>query len=179
MRSQRKYIKLILSQTFRQYTHMHKYTHTYIFVCGYIYIYICVIRQQLSSRTAISKTIQIRRIRHAGHSWRSKDELISNVHLWTPLHGRTGVGQPERTYLEQLCTDWVCNLKDLPEVMDDIDKCRERVREIYANGIHVDIYIYCSRGQPEGSLFNCYYTEVLGKVLLYMKVKQNNQRKMK
>ena len=32
----------------------------------------------------ITKTIQVRRIRHAGHCWRNKDELISDVLLWTP-----------------------------------------------------------------------------------------------
>ena len=32
----------------------------------------------------IAKTIQARRTRHAGHCWRSRDELISDVLLWTP-----------------------------------------------------------------------------------------------
>ena len=32
----------------------------------------------------ITKTIQVRRTRHAGHCWRSKDELISDVLLRTP-----------------------------------------------------------------------------------------------
>ena len=32
----------------------------------------------------ITKTIQVRRTRHAGHCWRSKDELMSDVLLWTP-----------------------------------------------------------------------------------------------
>ena len=32
----------------------------------------------------ITKTIQVRQTRHAGHCWRSKDELISDVLLWTP-----------------------------------------------------------------------------------------------
>ena len=32
----------------------------------------------------ISKTIQVRRTRHAGHCWRSRDELIRDVLLWTP-----------------------------------------------------------------------------------------------
>ena len=32
----------------------------------------------------ITKTIQVRRTRHAGYCWRSKDELISDVLLWTP-----------------------------------------------------------------------------------------------
>ena len=40
----------------------------------------------------ISKTIQIRRTRHAGNGWRSKDELISNVLLWTSSHGHASVG---------------------------------------------------------------------------------------
>ena len=32
----------------------------------------------------ITKTIQARRTRHAGHCWRSKDKLVSDVLLWTP-----------------------------------------------------------------------------------------------
>ena len=35
----------------------------------------------------IMKTIQVRQTRHAGHCWRSRDELISDVLLWTPKHG--------------------------------------------------------------------------------------------
>ena len=35
----------------------------------------------------IKKTIQVRRTRHAGHCWRSRDELISDVLLWTPAYG--------------------------------------------------------------------------------------------
>ena len=36
----------------------------------------------------ITKTIKIRRTRHVGHCWRSRDELVSEVLLWTPSHGR-------------------------------------------------------------------------------------------
>ena len=32
----------------------------------------------------ITKTIQVRRTRHAGHCWRSREELISDVLLWAP-----------------------------------------------------------------------------------------------
>ena len=32
----------------------------------------------------IMKTIKIRRTRHAGHYWRSSDELISDILRWTP-----------------------------------------------------------------------------------------------
>ena len=46
-------------------------------------------RHQLYSHLPpITKTIQVRRTRHAGHCWRSRDELISDVLLWTPTHGR-------------------------------------------------------------------------------------------
>ena len=41
-------------------------------------------QQQYDHLRPITKTIQIWRTRHAGHCWRSKDELISDVLLWTP-----------------------------------------------------------------------------------------------
>ena len=40
-------------------------------------------RQLYGHLPPITKTIQVRRTRHAGHCWRSRDELIS-VLLWTP-----------------------------------------------------------------------------------------------
>ena len=78
----------------------------------------------------ITKTIQVRRTRHAGHCWRSRDELISDVILWTPTYGRAKAGQPTRTYIQQLCEDTGCSPEDLPEAMNDRVKWRERVRDI-------------------------------------------------
>ena len=46
-----------------------------------------------------TKTIQVRRTRHAGHCWRSKDELISDVLLWTTTYGRAKAGRVARTYV--------------------------------------------------------------------------------
>ena len=80
----------------------------------------------------ITKTIQVRRTRHAGHCWRSRDELISDVLLWTPTHGRAKAGRPAQTYIEQLCEDMGCCPEDLPEAMKDREKWRERVRDIRA-----------------------------------------------
>ena len=34
-----------------------------------------------------TKTIQVRQTRHAGHCWRSKNELIIDALLWTPTYG--------------------------------------------------------------------------------------------
>ena len=80
----------------------------------------------------ITKTIQVRRTRHAGHCWRSRDELIRDVLLWTPTHGRAKAGRPARTYIQQLCEDTGCCPEDLPRAMNDREGWRERVRDIRA-----------------------------------------------
>ena len=82
----------------------------------------------------ITKTIQARRTRHAGHCWRSKNELISDVLLWTPAYGQSKAGRPARTYIQQLCEDTGCSPEDLPEAMNDRENWRERVRDIRASG---------------------------------------------
>ena len=48
-------------------------------------------------RPPITKTIQVRRTRHGGHCWISRDELIRDVLLWTPTHDRAKAGRPART----------------------------------------------------------------------------------
>ena len=47
----------------------------------------------------IMKTIQVRWTRHAGHCWRSRDELISDVLQWTPyMTGQKQDDQHEHTF---------------------------------------------------------------------------------
>ena len=88
----------------------------------------------------ITKTIQARRTRHAGHCRRNRDELISDVLLWTSTYGRAKAGRLAQTYIQQLSED----------TMNDKEKWRERVRDIRTNGttwwyiyIYIYIYIYC------------------------------------
>ena len=83
----------------------------------------------------ITKTIQVRRTRHAGHCWRSRGELISDVLQWTPTYGRAKAGRPARTYIQQLCEVTGCSPEDMPEAMNDREKWRERVRDIRAGGM--------------------------------------------
>ena len=45
----------------------------------------------------ITKTIKVRRTRHAWHCWKSRDELISDVLLWTPTYGWAKAGWQART----------------------------------------------------------------------------------
>ena len=82
----------------------------------------------------ITKTIQVRRTRHAGHCWRSRNELISDVLLWTPTYDWAKAGRPAQTYIQQLCEDAGCSPEDLPEPMKDREKWRERIRDIRAGG---------------------------------------------
>ena len=74
----------------------------------------------------ITKTIKVRRTRHAGHCWRSKDQLISDVLLWTPSYGREKARRSARTYIQQLYEDTGCSPEDLPEAMNDREEWRER-----------------------------------------------------
>ena len=77
------------------------------------------IKQQLYGHPPI----KIRRTRHVGLCWRSRDELISDVLLWTPSHGRTKAGRPARTYIQQLSADMRCSPEDL---QCTIGRCSER-----------------------------------------------------
>ena len=104
-------------------------------------------RQLYGHLPPITKTIQVRRTGHAGHCWRSRDELISDVLLWIPTYGRAKAGRPTRTYIQQLCEDTGCSPKDLSEALNDREKWRERVGDIRAGGttyIYIYIYIYLS-----------------------------------
>ena len=82
-------------------------------------------RQLYGHLPPITKTIQARRTRHAGHCWGSKDEIISD--------GQSKAGRPARTFIQQLCDDTGCNPEDLPKVMNDRETWRERVRDIRAS----------------------------------------------
>ena len=82
----------------------------------------------------ITKTIKVRRTRHAGHCWRSRDELISDVLLWTPSYGQAKAVRPAWTYIQQLCEDTGCSPEHLPEAMNDRKEWRERVKDIRGGG---------------------------------------------
>ena len=71
----------------------------------------------------------------AGHCWRSKDELISDVRQWNPSHGRAGFGRPARNYVQQVCADTFCSQEDRPSAIENRDEWWERVREILASGL--------------------------------------------
>ena len=102
----------------------------------------------------ITKTIQVRWTRHAGHCWRSRDELISDVLLRTPTYGRAKAGRPARTYIQQLCEDMGYSPEDLPEAMNDREKWRERVRDIRATSMTWWWWFVCTQFKCQTVLFD-------------------------
>ena len=102
-------LRIILNKSWRQYPKNH---------------------QLYGHRPPITKTIQVRWTRHAGHCLISKDEL-----LWTLSPGRAKATRPAGTYIHQLYADTGCSLEDLPGAMDDRDGWQERVREILAGSV--------------------------------------------
>ena len=62
------------------------------------------------------------------------EAVMYSVLLWTPTYSRAKAGRPARTCIQQLCEDTGCSPEDLPEVMNDREKWRERVRDISAGG---------------------------------------------
>ena len=110
-----------------------------IYIFSYVYLFMNTqpppTRQHLYGHLPpITENIQVRRTSHAGHWWKSKDELISDVLLWTPTYGQAKAGRPARTYIQQLCEDTGCSPEDLPKAMNDREKWQERVRDIRASG---------------------------------------------
>ena len=92
----------------------------YIYIYIYIYmnsIYTAIYYQSLKS----SKTNKA--------CCRSKNKVISDVLLWIPSHWRASIGRSRRTYMQQLCMDTGCRLKDLLGAMDNRNGWRERERE--------------------------------------------------
>ena len=111
-------------------------------------------RQLYGHLPLITKTIQARRTRHAGHCWRSKDEIVSDMLLWTPAFGQSKTGRPARTFIQQICDDTGCNPEDLPKAMNDRETWRKRVRDIRASRTTWWMMMMTSTQfdkQPEGS----------------------------
>ena len=88
---------------------IYMYVYMYVYLCIYMNIYICIY------------------VLTAGGS---RDELIRDVLLWAPTHGRAKAGRPARTYIQQLCEDTGCCPEDLPWAMNDREEWREGVRDI-------------------------------------------------
>ena len=81
----------------------------------------------------VCTTIKHRRMTFAGHCWRSKDEIVSDLLLWAPKHGYTKTGKPHKTYISQLMQDTGCQPEELGTAMEDRDDWGRRVTLVRAS----------------------------------------------
>lgn len=79
-----------------------------------------------SNKLVINQPRVWMRLRFAGHCWRSKEEFVSNVLLWTPNHGTPAAGRPRKMYMHLLAEDGGCQVEDLKTLMEDQEEWRER-----------------------------------------------------
>ena len=84
-------------------------------------------RRLYGNLSPISSTIREQRLRFAGHCWRSKTELVSDLLLWTPKHGKSNRGRPFKTFVKQLEDDSGYLQEDLTRLMADRNRWREIV----------------------------------------------------
>ena len=109
----------------------------------------------------ITKTILVRRTRHARHCLRIRDELISDILLWTPTYGREKQGDPlEHTYRSYVIIRDVA-LKTCQRQWT-IGRSGERGSGIYvlAARHYVDIYIYIYIYMKKGKYADYIYTYI-------------------
>ena len=74
--------------------------------------------------------IREQRTRLAGHLFRNKEELASDLILWQPTYGHRGRGRPNKTYIDQLASDAECPSEHLATLMSNRNEWKERVKAI-------------------------------------------------
>ncbi|KAI8498174.1 hypothetical protein Bbelb_241180 [Branchiostoma belcheri] len=66
-----------------------------------------------------SGKIRSRRLRFAGHCHRSREEIVAELVLWTPKHGRRKAGRQAATYIDCLRRVTGLEVDYLGQVMED------------------------------------------------------------
>ena len=66
----------------------------------------------------VSTIIRERHLRFSGHCWRSRNEVVSDLVLWEPKHGKRSVGGHAHTF-DLLEVDTGVSRDCLPAAMDD------------------------------------------------------------
>ena len=82
----------------------------------------------------ISTTVQERRLRFTGHCWKIKNEVVRDLVLWEPKHGKRSIGGRARTIVDLLEADTGVPRDCLPAAMDDRDGWRNRAMRGWGRG---------------------------------------------
>ena len=76
----------------------------------------------------ITTTIKKRRLKFAGHCFRSEEEVVQTLIMWEPRHGKRHRGRPAKTFIDQLTEDAEITKEDLPGAMN--------AKEIWRQVVH-------------------------------------------
>ena len=79
----------------------------------------------------LSKKIQIRRLKFAGHCARATDQPVNRLLFWSPQGGRTNRGRPLKTFKDNLAEDTgLQNQRELLQLMKNKDLWKEFVNNL-------------------------------------------------
>ena len=78
----------------------------------------------------LTEVVRERRLRFVGHSFRSNNELVSKLLLWSPTHGLRKPGRPHRNYINQLVADTDLSISALPRMMENREEWKRIVNRI-------------------------------------------------
>ena len=67
----------------------------------------------------VSEKIGKRRLQFAGHCVRSSGQVVSDLVLWKPTHGKRSAGRPNKTYVDILCQDTSLTPDEMENCMRD------------------------------------------------------------
>ena len=67
----------------------------------------------------VSDKIMKRRLQFAGHCVRSTGEVVSDLVLWKPVHGKRNAGRPMLNYVDTLCQDTGLEPNEMKTCMED------------------------------------------------------------
>ena len=81
----------------------------------------------------ISKSIRIQRMTFAGHCWRSKYEVASDLILWQPQNGNRSRGRPAKTCIDQLRDDTdLLTTDEIKTAMNDREGWKKYTSSLYS-----------------------------------------------
>ena len=92
-------------------------------------------RELYNNIPRITSLIREQRMRFAGHCWRSNNELVSDVLLWTPKHDQRSRGRPAKTFVDQMIEDIEYEMEELINVMENRNEWKKRVLECRVSSI--------------------------------------------
>ena len=94
-------------------------------------------KQLYNGLSPVSDTIQARRLRLAGHTFRDESSPAHHTVTWDPSHGTLSRGRPTQTFVNTLLNDTgLDNITELECCMKDKINWRSRVSRCHTSGWH-------------------------------------------